>query len=579
MSITQVSRIQHRRGLRIDLPSALNDAEFGWADDTRELFIGNGPASAVGGNTQILTEVSAASLPQYTYISNTEAAAVTGFDHSPFDPLVPNPNYPTVRSYQEKFDDYVSVKDYGALGDGSDDIGAIRRAMFDIYDETASPISVLRKFRTLYFPAGTYTITKEMLLYPNTVLLGDGPGRTVIRLAEPAGVPAADEECVARTVDSLGQVGAAIDGSAAYAPGNVIVFGVSFESETSNTLGYTLGQIDIIKLDDTKKVRFENCEFTGTWTTGAAAFSRSIHIDNPGATVDSFGDYTFDNCQFKNNGCAFSPVIDVSNIYVVNSKLDTMRWGALLGDSDTLDISLFRISHSIFENISDVGFDVQTIGVGNISTYNHYRGNTAFDYTVAAVRFAGLTDFVTPTDTTSGCVSLGDTFDIIDPFTCVDKLTNTRVQNRSLNNIVMNAQDEFQIPFGFCGNILVDGDLTVTGSIVSGGTPFTASAGVAVITVPYTPGTGESIFFDYAMKVPTENVYRVGTLRVIHNGGGTPSDITYDETYAELNGTTSQPIALQAEFDVGDTIKVTVIDPLGAALSPSFNFLTRTISL
>jgi len=69
LAVQQISRIQNRRGLRIDLPDPLNDAEFGWAENTRELFIGEGPF--FGGNTQILTENSPASLPPYTYISNT----------------------------------------------------------------------------------------------------------------------------------------------------------------------------------------------------------------------------------------------------------------------------------------------------------------------------------------------------------------------------------------------------------------------------------------------------------------------------------------------------------------------------
>ena len=35
MAVIQISKIQHRRGLRIDVPGPLNDAEFGWAEDTK----------------------------------------------------------------------------------------------------------------------------------------------------------------------------------------------------------------------------------------------------------------------------------------------------------------------------------------------------------------------------------------------------------------------------------------------------------------------------------------------------------------------------------------------------------------
>lgn len=581
MTIQQISRIQHRRGLRIDLPASLNDAEFGWADDTRELFIGNGTESSVPGNTQILTEETSASVLQYSYISNIGANAITGFEREPLDPYVPSANYPTIRSYQEKFDDFVSVLDYGAIGDGSvDDAAAIRRAMFDLYDETGSPVAAQRKFRSLYFPAGTYALEKEILLYPNAVMIGDGPGRTIFKLTN-AGVldVGGDGDCVARTVDSKGQIGAAIDASAVYDPGNINVTGITFESETSNIGGYLLGEIDIVKLEDALNVNFVDCDFIGTWVLGATSLSRAIHIDKPGSTVPDIGSYTFDNCLFSKNGVGFEPVFASSNVYVVNSRFDTLESGFILGDSNTLDISLYRVSHSIFETIEDIGFDVQTMGVGNISTYNHYRGNGGSDYSIAAVRFAGLTDFTVPTDTTSGGVSLGDIFDIVTVFDCDDKLTNTRVQNRSLNNIVMNNQDAFQIPIGFCGNITIEGDVTITGTLLSGGTAITGSGGTPVIIIPYIASTGEAIFFDYVMRVPTEEVFRVGTLRVVHDGLGLVSGISYDETYAELNGPPTQPIALEAKFAALDTIEVTVIDPLGQALLPSFNFLPRSIRL
>jgi Major tropism determinant N-terminal domain len=60
MPITQISRIQHRRGLQENLPN-LASGELGWALDTRKLYIGNGtedegaPATGV---TEILTQFS-----------------------------------------------------------------------------------------------------------------------------------------------------------------------------------------------------------------------------------------------------------------------------------------------------------------------------------------------------------------------------------------------------------------------------------------------------------------------------------------------------------------------------------------
>lgn len=55
MAVTQISKIQIRRGLQEDLPQ-LASAELGWSIDERRLFIGNG-ALAEGAPTTGVTEI------------------------------------------------------------------------------------------------------------------------------------------------------------------------------------------------------------------------------------------------------------------------------------------------------------------------------------------------------------------------------------------------------------------------------------------------------------------------------------------------------------------------------------------
>ena len=60
MAIVQISQIQVRRGLNQDLPQ-LAAGEFGWSQDTRQLYIGNGTTAEgapVEGQTEILTQFS-----------------------------------------------------------------------------------------------------------------------------------------------------------------------------------------------------------------------------------------------------------------------------------------------------------------------------------------------------------------------------------------------------------------------------------------------------------------------------------------------------------------------------------------
>ena len=51
MAIVQISKIQQRSGNLVDLPQ-LDDAEFGWANDEKRLFIGK---TTPNENIEVLT--------------------------------------------------------------------------------------------------------------------------------------------------------------------------------------------------------------------------------------------------------------------------------------------------------------------------------------------------------------------------------------------------------------------------------------------------------------------------------------------------------------------------------------------
>ncbi|MEM1184226.1 MAG: glycosyl hydrolase family 28-related protein [Planctomycetota bacterium] len=73
----------------------------------------------------------------------------------------------------------VSVADFGAVGDGvTDDTAAVRSALI-IAGISATPRA------TLYFPAGTYRLSRPLLVYRDGVdIRGDGPGASVLLFAE-----------------------------------------------------------------------------------------------------------------------------------------------------------------------------------------------------------------------------------------------------------------------------------------------------------------------------------------------------------------------------------------------------------
>ena len=81
------------------------------------------------------------------------------------------------RPISEKLSEIVSVKDFGATGDGvTDDTEAINRALYQIYCVQVNP----QIRRSLYFPAGVYLVSSTIIVPPFATLYGEGPESSAI---------------------------------------------------------------------------------------------------------------------------------------------------------------------------------------------------------------------------------------------------------------------------------------------------------------------------------------------------------------------------------------------------------------
>ena len=240
MAIVQISRIQHRRGLQQDLPN-LASAELGWSIDERRLYIGNGTleeGAPTEGVTEILTEYTnfIDLISSYTFKGTQSGyTSVTGTDA----------NNPIQRTLQQVLDETVSVKHFGAIGDGAtDDTAAINRAVRQIYVSSLnSAYSSVR--RTIKFPAGTYRIISNIVIPPNCTLVGDGKNNSII----------ASNVGVIQTCDSLFQIAGDLGTGGAILPGNITVRDLSMTT-TSNSVPAAL-------LVSATNVTFDSVNFSG----------------------------------------------------------------------------------------------------------------------------------------------------------------------------------------------------------------------------------------------------------------------------------------------------------------------------
>lgn len=328
MAVTQISRIQHRRGLEQDLPQ-LSSAELGWSVDTRKLYIGNGTieeGAPIVGVTRVLTEHDLTQLAsdlsagisntQYTFVGNAAGyTAQTG----------PSALAPVVRSYQQKFDDVINVRDFGATGNGTtDDTAAINRAIQQIYKSTVSPTEPIAR-RSIYFPGGTYLTSDSILIPPFARIVGDGIGSAIIKQTQ-------GNRSVANICDSAFQTGSSIGTSSAIFPQDIEISGIQFFNSNTSTTS------PIFVIDSASNVRVQSSKFKANANPGFYPNLVSV-----ATSTDTSRKITFDSCEFTNAGNALA--ITGTSCYAI------------------------RILNSAFESISNtaahLGSTTGFTGIGN----------------------------------------------------------------------------------------------------------------------------------------------------------------------------------------------------------------------
>lgn len=166
MSILQISKIQVRRGQKNSnsgIPQ-LSSAEFAWAIDSQELFIGNGSISEGApyvGNTKILTE------------HDNIIALVNSYSYGGQQYTLSTP-----RPLQSKLDETVSVLDFGADPSGvADSTTAFNNACTALYK-----LGENQNKKILFIPAGTYLFLSDLKIPSWANLQGEHSVYTILNI-------------------------------------------------------------------------------------------------------------------------------------------------------------------------------------------------------------------------------------------------------------------------------------------------------------------------------------------------------------------------------------------------------------
>jgi len=390
MAIVQVSRITNRKGLAENLPQ-LAGAELGWATDERRLFIGNGTlqdGAPVIGNTEILTEFSDFLLVDGAYTYKGAAAGYTVQTGA-------TSGSPVSLNLQSWLDQFASVLDFGAVGDGiTDDTEAINRALYQLYCREVNP----QIRRSLFFPAGRYLITESIIIPPYAMLYGEGINSSVIVMDNNSPTSTLSSY-VARFGDSLQQTGVNIGNNGATPPTDITITNMGF---ASNAL------IDVFLIEDASQCTFTDVSFLGTLDQADVVDSLDniacVHFASTASLVCN--NITFRRCTFGGTTWAVETANQVQGVLITESTFDTLYQGILLGDPAPINggPTGFRILGNVFDNIYAEGIVIAASTQMNATGYNmfydvgnHFNGTTA--PSTAVINFIGDNN-----------VSIGDMF-------------------------------------------------------------------------------------------------------------------------------------------------------------------------
>ena len=330
MAVVEIALIQVRRGQerQTGIPQ-LNSGEFGWAEDTENLYIGKRieEGAVNDDNTRILTDKDLKNIFDLINFGGNSPAVASTSSYRYRDNLAYSDFASTTTTIAKKLDNFISLTDFTPYNLSGDITDVLKLAISNLYANANIDTDAVRPLK---IPAGTYMISSVVDLPPYATLIGDGAGITNLVLNNSV-------SSMFRTVDALGNH---------YEQGMQYGGQVSKEVHISNmTLCYRSGNTNnspIINLDNTENPVINNVYFT----TVGASLSTSTFVST-GTAISVRGSFGTDestvisrntqiqNCQFENIKLGFVANGHISKTHIDNCLFTNLWEGVLLTSTST----------------------------------------------------------------------------------------------------------------------------------------------------------------------------------------------------------------------------------------------------
>ena len=302
MAVVQISRIQVRRGQKNSNSGVpqLSSAEFAWAVDTQELYIGNGSVAEGApyvGNTKVLTE------------HDNLLDFISSYNFAAGDPSI----FESVnRPLQGKLDETVSVLDFGAVGDGSTDCTvAFQRALDQLFKN-----SNLDYRKVLMVPNGEYFFDDELDIPSGAIIRGETRNGAVLNINS--------QRVRFVTTDNKSYV----DFDSSNYPENIAIENLTI-TRTSGYIDFSGVQNSLVK-DVTVSGDYVPGSVDSTQQLTSTDYAVFWLNDRVGTRVDQL---KFLGCEFKDNAIsirATQTAVFESQVYIEDSKFFVNDTGILI---------------------------------------------------------------------------------------------------------------------------------------------------------------------------------------------------------------------------------------------------------